>query len=167
MSYPTEERKSSDMETGKVSNREHMYETSQRAENFQSVEEARRATLERVESFKDVASTIREYAIMARETSKALRESGAIPELVVAVREIASVVRDIAAEVKETSRELKESGVTNEIASTVRQTVDLSKETVQMAKETASSAKERYQSEQPATSSPSSPSKRKQGLTTA
>jgi hypothetical protein len=122
---------------------------------------------QQVESFKDIASTIREYAVMARETSKALRESGAIPELVVAVREIASVVRDIAAEVKETSRELKESGVTNEIASTVRQTVDLSKETVQMAKETASSAKERYQSEQPATSSTSSPSKRKQGLTTA
>ena len=81
------------------------------------------------ETFKDVASTIREYAIMARETSKALRESGAIPELVVAVREIASVVRDIAAEVKETSRELKESGVTNEIASTVEEITDITKYT--------------------------------------
>ncbi len=80
-------------------------------------------------TFKDVASTIREYAIMARETSKALRDSGAIPELVVDVREIASVVRDIAAEVKETSRELKESGVTNEIASTIEEITDITKYT--------------------------------------
>ncbi len=148
MSYPTEERKSSGMETGNIGNREAKYETSQRAENFQSAEEARRATLQRVETFKDTASTIREYAIMARETSKALRESGAIPELVVAVREIASVTRHIAAEVKETSRELKESGVTNEIATTVRDTMDATKDTAQVVEDAANSTKKEVQIEQ-------------------
>ncbi len=106
-------------------------------------------------SAKDVLETVKEYSIMARETSRALRESGAIPELVVTAREIASVVRDISAEIRATTATVKESGVPEEIAADMRESVEHAKATAQIAKETATSTKETFEtSGQKSTSAP-------------
>lgn len=96
---------------------------------------------EKVEAIRRTTASIKEYAILTRETSRALRETGTISDLAVATREIASIIRDIAREIRQTSIELKESGITDEIARSVNETVQTAKDTAQVVRDVATSAK--------------------------
>ena len=91
------------------------------------------------ESVKQLALSIKEYSIMARETLQAVRDSGVIPELAVTVREIATLIRDISAQARQASQELKESGVVSEAASSVKEAVGTVKDVGQDLKEAAKS----------------------------
>jgi len=92
------------------------------------------------ETVKQLALSIKEYSITARETLQAIRDSGVIPELALSIREIAVLIRDISAQAREASKELKESGVMSEAAGTVKETVSSAKEVARDLKEVAKSA---------------------------
>ena len=105
---------------------------------------------QQAESVKQLALSIKEYSIMARETLQAIRDSGVIPELATSIREVAVLIRDISAQAREASKELRESGIVNEAASSVRETVDSTKEIARELKDAAKTGHESSKTGKPA-----------------
>lgn len=97
------------------------------------------AKSQQAETVKQLAISIKDYSITARETLRAIRDSGVIPELAVSLSEITALIRDISMQAKEASDELKKSGVMGETAGTVRETLASAKEVAHELKEAAKS----------------------------
>ena len=79
-----------------------------------------------VDKIKSIAENIRYYSVIAKQTTRAVRESGAIPELAAAIREAAIAARDTAKDIRQTAAELNESGA---IADTTRAVVEAKRAT--------------------------------------
>ncbi len=90
-----------------------------------------------VKTIKDVAENIKLCSVMMRDTTKTIRESGAIPELAETIREVASAVRDTAKDIRQTARELKESGTIDDTARAVEETKSAAHDTIHAVRDTA------------------------------
>ena len=82
---------------------------------------------QKIDSIKNVASTVRDISASIRDTVRALRESGAIDELIAAVHEATITMRDTTIEISKISRDLKERGMIKDTAKTLDETVGSSK----------------------------------------
>ena len=90
--------------------------------------------LEKVEAMKATALAVKEYAVLTRETIKAIRESGTIPEIVLAVREIAAIVSTVSKDVRTASIELRQDGTINEVSGSADEAVQTAREIVNTVK---------------------------------
>ena len=82
---------------------------------------------QKIDSIKNVAIAIRNISASIRDTVRALRESGAIDELIAAVHEATITMRDTTIEISKISRDLKERGMIKDTAKTLDETVAASK----------------------------------------
>jgi methyl-accepting chemotaxis protein len=89
-----------------------------------------------IETIKEVAEKIRKYSVMMRETTKTVRQSGAIPEIAEAIREAVFAVRDTTKDIHQTAKELKESGVIDETARAIKETRRTAQETIHTVRNT-------------------------------
>lgn len=85
---------------------------------------------EKVEAMKATAMTVKEYAILTRETIKAIRESGTIPEILLTAREIAATVSTVSKDVRAASTELRQDGPINEISGSADDPVQTARDIV-------------------------------------
>ena len=90
-----------------------------------------------VETIQNISKNIREHSLQMRQTMKTLRESGAIPEIVLAIRDGSFAVRDIAKDISETTQELKKNGTIHETASAVENTLKSAEDSVMTVKDLA------------------------------
>ena len=88
-----------------------------------------------VATIQNISKNIREHSFQMRQTMKALRESGAIPEIAFAIREGSFAVRDIVKDINETTQELKKKGIVNDTASAVENTLKSAEESLATAKQ--------------------------------
>lgn len=90
-----------------------------------------------VKTIREVAENIRQYSVIIKETTKAVRKSGAIPELAGVILEVASAVRDTAKEIRETTKDLKESGAIHNTARAVGEARKETQHTIDTFRDTA------------------------------
>ena len=93
-----------------------------------------------VETIQNISKNVREYALQMRQTMKALRESGAIPEVALAIRDGSFAARDIAKDISQTTKDLKRNGVIHETASAMEHTLKSAEESVMTVKDLATAA---------------------------
>ena len=91
-----------------------------------NTESANHSAEKTVEKIKKIAEDIKYYSMIARQTTRAVCESGAVPELAGAIRDAASAARDTAKDIRQTAAELNETGA---IADTARAVVEAKKAT--------------------------------------
>lgn len=87
-----------------------------------------------VETLQNISRNIRGYSLKMKETMKALRESGAIPELAEAIREGSFAVRDTANDINQTTKELKRKGIFVDTASAIESTFKSAEESIETVK---------------------------------
>lgn len=88
-----------------------------------------------VEALQNISKNIRGYSLKMKETMKALRESGAIPEFAEAIREGSFAVRDTVNDINETTKELKRKGIFVDTASAIESTYKSAEESIETVKE--------------------------------
>ena len=83
-----------------------------------------------VETIQKISKNIREYSFQMRHIMKALRESGAIPEIALAIREGSFAIRDVVKDINETTQEIRKNGAVNDTASAVEDTLKSAKDSI-------------------------------------
>jgi methyl-accepting chemotaxis protein len=96
---------------------------------------------QKIDSIKNVASTIRDVSASIRDTVRALRESGAIDELIAAVHEATITMRDTTLEISKISRDLRERGMIRDTAKTLDETVAAANEATDSFRQTVEDTK--------------------------
>jgi methyl-accepting chemotaxis protein len=97
---------------------------------------------QKIDSIKNGASTVRDISASIRDTVRALRESGAIDELIAAVHEATITMRDTTIEISKISRDLKERGMIKDTAKTLDETVAAANEAAESFRQTVEDMKE-------------------------
>lgn len=97
-------------------------------------------TNQTVEAIQSISTNIRKYSLQMRQIMKALRESGAIPEIALAIREGSFAVRDTVRDINETTQELRNIGIVNDTANAVENTLKSAKESITTVKELTTDA---------------------------
>ena len=95
---------------------------------------------ETVGTIQSVSKNIQEYSLMMREAVKTLRESGAIPEIILAIRESSFAVRDTLQEINQTTQDMKKTGHIVDTADAIETTLKTAEDSVINMKEIASGA---------------------------
>src|ERR671921_1554319 len=83
------------------------------------------------ETIKNIARRIREESIRMRELVVAIRQSGAVEELVDSFREASLATRDTAKEINEAARALRDRGAIRETAVAIDETTKAAQETAE------------------------------------
>ena len=97
---------------------------------------------QKIDSIKNVASTVRDISASIRDTVRALRESGAIDELIAAVHEATITMRDTTIEISKISKDLKERGMIKDTAKTLDETVAAANGAAESFRQTVEDMKE-------------------------
>jgi len=95
------------------------------------------STQRTIQIITDVANSIRQASFRMRDVVRALRETGAIDELITAVHEAMIAARDTTREISETAKELKDRGVIKDTATAVEETAAAAREIGERARHTA------------------------------
>jgi len=90
---------------------------------------------ETVDTLQNISKNIRGYSIKMKETMRALRESGAIPEFAEAIREGSFAIRDTVSDINETTKDLKRKGIFVDTASAIENTYKSAEESIATVKE--------------------------------
>lgn len=96
----------------------------------------------KIERIRNGAATIKDLSARIRDTVHALRESGAIDELVSAIHESSIAMRDTTMEINKVSSEIRKRGVLKETAKTIDETISAAKDTQISLKDTVEEVKE-------------------------
>jgi hypothetical protein len=94
------------------------------------------------ETIRNIARRIREESIKMRELVVAIRQSGAVEELVDSFREASLATRDTAKEINEAARALRDRGAIRETAVAIDETTKAAQQTAETVRVTAREVEE-------------------------
>ncbi len=95
---------------------------------------------ETVGTIQNISKNIREYSLRMRETTKTLRESGAIPEMVQAICEGSFAVRDTLKDINAATQDLKKNGVIVDTVNALENTLKSAEKSITTVKEITAEA---------------------------